>query len=199
MKFRIALLCQLLNGFFVCAYSDCEARYTFDRPSINVAWLAFKFNEKAGVPGKFLKYDARFSESANSHADLLQGLAFEIDSMSVDSGNAERDESLREAFFALMKDRHITGQVKSYEHGQARVLLSLNQVEREIVLQVKISSDSVLKASGEIDILDFGMMDAFHSIHKRCELLHTGADGVSRTWSQVTIDLEAKILTSCLE
>ena len=65
--------------------------------------------------------------------------------------------------------------------------LKMNGTTKEIPLTYKIS-DRHIKLNGKLTMLDFGAVKAYESIHKACELLHTGADGVSKTWEEVGIE-----------
>jgi hypothetical protein len=52
-------------------------------------------------------------------------------------------------------------------------------------------------ATGALDVLDFGLKTAFDDLHKTCEALHTGPDGVSKTWSEVALQIQAKLISGC--
>jgi hypothetical protein len=52
-------------------------------------------------------------------------------------------------------------------------------------------------ASGSFDMLDFGLKTAFDSIHQACFEKHKGADGVSKTWTEVEVRIAAKVSKTC--
>ena len=41
-----------------------------------------------------------------------------------------------------------------------------------------------------MDLENWNALDAVASINKACEILHTGKDGVSKTWSEVAVKAE---------
>ncbi len=204
--FTSAMKILLTSTFFLFLTSivlaECpdatNAEYSIDKDSIEVGWVGFKFTNKTGVPGKFSRFEADLPESAESLTELLQGVKFEIDTLSVDSGDPIRDKSLREALFGIIADGgKISGKVAKIDGNEAYVALTMNGVERSVPLSFSVNEDGLLEAEGTIDMLDFAMNDAFASIHKRCELLHTGTDGVSKTWTVVDLKLQAKVLENC--
>ena len=58
--------------------------------------------------------------------------------------------------------------------------------------------DNFFTTEGEIDILKhYKMNSSFTSIAKLCEKLHKGEDGVSKTWSDVGLEVTGKYTESC--
>ena len=48
--------------------------------------------------------------------------------------------------------------------------------------------DNIVSINGNINnLMDWKMESAFNSLHAACELLHTGEDGISKTWEDVAI------------
>jgi hypothetical protein len=43
-----------------------------------------------------------------------------------------------------------------------------------------------------MDITNWNPLDALASLNKVCEILHTGRDGVSKTWSDVALNIPPK-------
>ena len=59
------------------------------------------------------------------------------------------------------------------------------------------NSDYMIEISGSIDLeSQFGGLQAFNAISKKCYDLHKGADGVSKTWKQVDVLIKALVLNS---
>jgi len=46
-------------------------------------------------------------------------------------------------------------------------------------------------------MVDFGAEAAVAAINKACEALHTGADGISKTWSVVELSIETTLNKNC--
>ena len=50
-----------------------------------------------------------------------------------------------------------------------------------------VQKDGSMVASSVMDMMDFQLQKPFDSIHTACEALHTGADGVAKTWTEVAL------------
>ena len=54
--------------------------------------------------------------------------------------------------------------------------------------------NNLVEIKGIIDIgVDLGGVLAYDSIHEKCEQLHTGGDGVSKTWTEVEVLVKVPI------
>jgi polyisoprenoid-binding protein YceI len=162
-----------------------------------ITWTAFKFTNKTGVPGTFKDISHFSSSKATSNENVLTSLGFRGNLMSVDTANPARDETLTSQFFSKLSSQELSGHVVSLVGEQAVLRLSLNKTTKDVPFTVKVSEKGEIVATGSIDMLDFGMKEAHDSIHKACELLHTGEDKVSKTWTDVAIEVKAQITTDC--
>jgi hypothetical protein len=43
-----------------------------------------------------------------------------------------------------------------------------------------------------MDVSNWNALEALASLNKVCEALHTGSDGVSKTWSEVTLNITSE-------
>jgi hypothetical protein len=167
--------------------------------SVKLQWTAFKTTEKLGVSGSFTSILVEAPTHADSEEKLLSGISFSIDGLSVASGNPERDRSLKESFFALLKpNANIDGDIKEAKDGKAILELRLNGKKALVPFTyVFDKTASSVVAKGKIDMLEIGLDAPFAAIHERCTLLHTGADGVSKTWTDVELEVSAKVNKAC--
>ncbi|WP_010177994.1 YceI family protein [Aquimarina agarilytica] len=152
-----------------------------------VEWTGYKFTEKKGVKGKFKLINVINAPLAQTPIAAFNGVDFSIPVSSIFSDNAIRDGKLMKLFFGFMDNTELlTGNFVT--KGEQIVLnLKMNNVTKEIPLTHTVS-DRHVKLEGSLNILDFGAEKAFNSIHKACEVLHTGADKVSKTWEDVKIE-----------
>mgnify|MGYP001334220064 CR=1 FL=1 len=74
--------------------------------------------------------------------------------------------------------------------------LTLNNVSKDLSLNYTTSGDSI-SINGELNILDFNGSKALASINKACEALHTGADGISKTWAEVNLYITSVLKETC--
>lgn len=168
-------------------------RYRLDPDSVRIEWTGYKTTEKLGVKGGFKEVQVRAKERASkSAAAALEGASFSLNPLSVVSGNDARDSSLREEFFKKMAgQQQIFGKLSkvniSDSKGEAVLGLTLNSKMQSVPVQLQIDSSRLVRLEGEIDLLNFTAQDALQSLHRKCEELHKGKDGVSKTWSTVSI------------
>lgn len=187
----------LLPLFLSMSYAlDTTSCFEYKPNSIEVQWTAYKFTEKKGVSGKLKSVETVLVGKPQSVEDLMLATSFTIDPLSVDSGDAGRDKTLRENFFKLLKLPKISGKIVSFASNIARVELQMNGVTKAV--EFKISSVAPkIQATATIDILDFAMADIFKKLHESCQELHKGKDGVSKTWSTVDLAISAEPTQLC--
>lgn len=175
--------------------------YHYSEGSAAVRWTAFKTNDKVGVGGQFDVVNVTAGEKSTKITEVLETIKFNISTSSTNTANADRDKKIVEHFFNTMESTDIIlGQVKSAtgdnNSGTCVFYLTLNNVEKEVTLDYTVKDD-VITLTGEIDMTDFGAESAVEAINKACEALHTGADGVSKTWPNVELAIEAKLTKEC--
>jgi polyisoprenoid-binding protein YceI len=173
--------------------------YELEKESVHVGWTAFKTTQKLAVNGAFKGVHVEGGHpQAETISDLLQGLKVTVDAFSVDTANPARDKTLVEFFFKKLSPV-ISGEVKSASvKDQSFILqLSLNGRSREIPFHYHSDDRKNFKASGTLNITEFGAQKALMSLNKQCYDLHKGPDGVSKTWSEVELNLSGALVSHC--
>jgi len=175
--------------------------YSYDETAgAQVRWTAFKTTAKVPVAAQFDEVNVTTRERSTKITDVLKSVKFNIPTSSTNTANKDRDMKIVKHFFGTMGMDLILGQVKSAEgdnkSGTCTFYLTLNNVEKETVLNYTVE-DATLKLTGEVDMVDFGAEAAVAAINKACEALHTGADGISKTWSVVELSIETTLNKNC--
>lgn len=209
-----AVLAVVLSSSVALAATDL-CKYQIDSNSIQVNWTAFKTNQKAPVAGGFSEVTLAGDLQDKDLATLLGQLEAEIpvsDAEKIRTGNPARDQTLYQHFFGLIKNKSLLkGVIKSVKvtppapeakldsdtTGTFDLKLTINQKSNYIPFKFALSPDGAFVANGSMNVLDFGLSNALAALHKACEALHTGADGVSKTWPEVDLKLSATIRRSC--
>lgn len=163
-----------------------------DESSVAMKWTAFKTSSKTPVSGTFTKLIV-------SQTPKVIELA--IDSTSVSSGNPARDLTLNSAFFKLFNPMgkfsvSVPNQVVGTQKQGKLTVHGIGAKTFTIPVTV-VKTGNTLKLNGTLDLLKIGQKAAFDSLHKSCEVLHRGTDGVSKTWSEVEIEATATIKEGC--
>ncbi|MAZ47236.1 MAG: hypothetical protein CME65_01655 [Halobacteriovoraceae bacterium] len=184
--------CLFLVLFLIWTVAFAEnCTYKMSAKDVNVSWVAFKTPLKIGVGGKFTKLGVK-DRTAASFSELIQGIKFNIDTASTETGNKDRDKKIIKYFFENMdKSADISGTTLGYEKKVLKVRFNMNKYTRDVPLRVT-KTDSSFEAIGVIDVFDFGLNKSLAGINKACEKLHEG-----KTWSDVEVKLEAKYSKTC--
>ena len=175
--------------------------YNYAEGTAAVRWTAFKTNDKIAVGGQFNTVNVTVGDKSTKITDILETIKFNIPTASTNTSNEDRDAKIVASFFGAMDATDIIlGQVKSAEgdnkQGICTIYLTLNNVEKEVILNYTVSND-VIKLTGSIDVVDFGAENAVASLNEVCKDLHKGSDGISKTWSNVDLEIEASFNKDC--
>ena len=178
--------------------TDCTVQITDAKPS----WTAYKTTDKAAVSGTFNDYQFATAEPAASLSDALAGLNLSINPASVESNNAPRNATIASKYFALFENpTTISGKVLSVtgndESGTSGIQVTMNGQSKDLDFSYTVADTGELQASVSADMLDFALNGPWASLHEACKALHTGADGVAKTWTEVMLKVSAKVVKSC--
>ncbi len=178
-----------------CTYSISKAN------PVTLSWTAYKTMAKVGVGGKFTKFSFTKGQPAASIAENIKGREFKILTDSTDTGKPERDAKIVKYFWAKMADaQRISGSIKDAsgdeQSGKATFSIRLNGEEHDANFTYKVGAETVV-FEGEIDLNDWHAGEAVASLNEACKKLHTGDDGVSKTWPNVSIKIEAGYSKVC--
>lgn len=147
-------------------------------------WTAYKTPEKIGVNGTFDTIEVSGLKDTGIVEQDYTGATFKINTASVSTNDAGRDDKLKTGFFALLAG-DINGKFISFENGKAVVELTMNDVTKTKEFTYTVV-DNVLKMNGSINIItDFNGSTALNSIHELCKELH-----MDKTWPDVTLNVE---------
>ena len=197
----VALGCAAITLIGVSNAEAKECTYSLDSKDVKMQWTAFKTTEKLGVKGTFTKVSVKGATSAGSLGQLAKGLSMELDGASVESGNAGRNVTIKQFFFEkFAPSLGIKASVAKLEgddtKGTIHISLSLNGVSKTLPFAYTVQS-GVLEAKASMTMSDFALKTAFDSLHNACGTLHTGKDGVPKTWEDVDLVVSSKFSKVC--
>lgn len=152
-----------------------------------VEWTAYKTTDKVAVSGRFdvvLVKDAK--EDGKTPEEVLEGANIIASVATLNSDQIDRDQKLKDILFGNMIN---TSEIKGKLHfreGKTFLNLTLNNVSKEY--EVKSSFENkTFTIETDVDLMDFNTAKAMDALNQACLELHKGADGVSKTWSEVHI------------
>ncbi|RDY61186.1 YceI family protein [Flagellimonas nanhaiensis] len=197
MKKVIVLpLAIVLITAFSCKKAKKEAKqeetkqvYTIVEDSTDIRFTAYKTTEKKPVGGTFTKisYDYTSSETA---METLNGLEFSIpvSSLFTNDTTNTRDPKILHFFFGVMENTELISGVLQFDENQnCSAKLTMNGVSAELPMEYEMANDSHFTFSGTMDLTKWNALEALASLNKACFDLHTGPDGVSKTWEDVAV------------
>jgi hypothetical protein len=197
-KIQIAALGLLLVAAFSCKQTKKEeekteetatATYSIVEDSTDVRFTAYKTTEKVPVGGTFQEVELTYTVG-ETPLETLDGLEFSIPVSSLFTNDATntRDPKIIEFFFEKMAEtQSITGTFSFDADNSCTVQLSMNGVSTELPMEYEITDDNHVNFSGTMDLKQWDALEALASLNEACKVLHTGADGVSKTWEDVAI------------
>lgn len=173
-------------------------RYAYEHDSTSVKWTAYKFTEKVGVSGSFdTIHVSEISTEEMSVVNVFASAEFQIPVATTNSLVADRDMKIREHFFGTMTGTEaITGRMLSITEEGAQVEITMNGQTRSVDMDVMING-AELKLEGVIQLGDWDAIASVEALNKICYDLHIGADGVSKLWPEVKLEIRTVLNQNC--
>ena len=169
-----------------------QITYRIDANASEVHWTAYKTTAKKAVKGVFTKLNISNSTNSNTKQGVFDNLEFNIPVSSFFSKDETRDTKIKALFFGVMDNTTLISGTFSNVNGndsKGTLTLNLKMNNETVAIPMTYSIDNnIISINGNItNLMDWKMEKAFNSLHKACELLHTGEDGISKTWEDVAI------------
>jgi hypothetical protein len=164
--------------------------YSVINDSTKVSFIAYKTTDKIAVGGKFKEINLTDTKQGKTALEALNGTKFSIpvSSLFTNDASGTRDSKILKFFFGVMKNSElISGEFKVSDDNRCSIDVTLNGQTANIPLQYTATSDTNLSFDGVMNLEKWDGLAAVASINKACEALHTGKDGVSKTWSEVAV------------
>ena len=127
------------------------------------------------------------NKSGATPEEVLNNLDFSIPVSSLFSKNDVRDEKLKVSFFGIMANTDLIRGTIKHVDNKYMATLTMNGVTENLPLEVIISEDKKVSMKAEMNLKNWDALTALEILNKACFDLHKGADGISKTWSEVGI------------
>lgn len=168
-----------------------EVGYTVKENTVILKWTAYKTTDKVPVGGEFTKVNLSEVPTATSPEKSVEGLKFSIPVSSLFTNNEDRDNKLINLFFGIMDNTElISGEFTTIEgndkEGHGVINLKMNNVPCDLPFDYTIENNE-MNISSVLNIKSWKAEAALDSLNQACYDLHKGADGISKTWEDVTI------------
>lgn len=171
--------------------NQIEKTYSVIADSTKINWTAYKTTAKVPVNGQFADITIENVKKDSTALGALNGLKFKIPVSSLITNDTIRDKKLKEYFFGAMKNSSvITGIVHINKDNASTVDLTLNGITRELPIAY-IVADNKVTIIGNMELDNWQAKAALEALNVVCKDLHTGEDGITKTWSDVKIEVVA--------
>ena len=165
--------------------------YSVMADSITINWTAYKTTAKVPVKGQFSKVSIENVKKDTTELGALNGVKFKIPISSLMTKDTIRDAKVKKYFFGSMKNSStITGTVHLNKENSSTVEISMNGITRELPIAY-IVTDNKVTIVGNMELDNWQAKAALEALNVVCKDLHTGDDGISKTWSDVKIEVIA--------
>jgi len=165
------------------------AMFSLVKDSTKVSFTAYKTTEKKPVGGLFKDITITNSHPASTPLAAINGIEFSIpvSSLFTNDPTGTRDPKIIEFFFGALKNTALISGVFHVEGDACALEVTLNGETATIPLQAEMTAENSYTFTGVMDLKKWDATAAVASINKACELLHTGPDGISKTWDEVAL------------
>lgn len=175
---------------------ECELIYNPD--STKISWTAYKTTEKIAVGGTFDHFKMGGVKEGYTVAQVFENVKFMIESASVNSNNEDRDRKIHKHFFMTMAQGvEIVGTVDEIGDDHAEVFINMNGFPRKQKFDLKTDNETYCTISADLDLEGWNALESVNALNEVCFDLHKGADGESKLWSEVHVELTVKLDKIC--
>ena len=167
------------------------AAFALERAKNDISFTAYKFTEKFPVKGYFKKVNIISGGEGASVKEAIDNTEFEVPVSSLHTLDTSRDYKIRKFFFDVMTNtKTLTGKFSITGDNNGVVSLTMNGETQDIPFTYTIEGRT-FNMKAVMDVNNWKAGEALASLNKICKDLHTGSDGVSKTWSEVALDISS--------
>jgi hypothetical protein len=164
------------------------AKFSLKNAKNDIGWTAYKTTEKIPVDGKFKKVTITANGDGNTIKEAINNTEFEIPVSSIFTKDTSRDYKIRKFFFNFMDTPLLSGKLEVVTESTGIATIKMNGITDKVPFTYVINNN-VFSMTSTMDINKWNAKAAIASLNKVCEELHKGADGVSKTWDEVTLNI----------
>ncbi len=164
-------------------------KFSIVNDSTKVSFTAYKTTDKLPVGGTFKSINITNAKSASTPLEVMKGLKFNIpiSSLFTNDPTGTRDPKITEFFFGVMANPDLISGIFKVDGDKCSIDVTMNGETANIPLETEINSENKYTFTGVMDLKQWKATAALASLNKVCDVLHTGPDGVSKTWDEVAI------------
>ena len=167
-----------------------SAKFSLKEAKNDIGWTAYKTSEKIPVNGKFQKVEITSNGEGNTIKEAINNTEFSIPVSSIFTKDTSRDYKIRKFFFNFMETKLLSGKLEIVTESTGIATITMNNITSKVPFDYTITKN-MFSMKATMDINKWNAKAALESLNKVCKELHTGSDGVSKTWDEVTLNISS--------
>ncbi|CAL2076752.1 YceI domain-containing protein [Tenacibaculum sp. 190524A02b] len=166
-----------------------QAPFSLKNAENAINWTAYKTTEKVPVKGQFQKVEITKGGDGATAKEAINNAEFSVPVSSIFTKDTSRDFKIKKFFFGIMdKTELLSGKLVLENDSIGYSDITMNGVTKKLPFTYSIK-DKVFNMNSTMKITDWKAEKALASLNEACKELHKGADGVSKTWDEVAIQI----------
>ena len=163
--------------------------FSLENASNSIDFTAYKTTEKIPVKGKFKKINIIKNGKGNTVKEAIHNTEFTIPVSSLFTADVTRDSKLKQFFFGVMDNTSLlSGKLTITDDTTGIASITMNGITADLAFTYTIN-DKEFKLNATMNLDNWNAQKAVDSLNLVCKDLHKAADGVSKTWSDVAINI----------
>ena len=154
-----------------------------------INWVAYKTTDKVPVKGQFQKVNITTGGEGDTAKEAINNAEFSIPVSSIFTQDSSRDFKIRKFFFGIMdKTELLSGKLVLENDSIGYADLTMNSTTKKLPFKYTLNGKE-FSLNATMNISDWQAQNALDSLNTACKDLHKGADGVSKTWDDVALNI----------
>ena len=167
------------------------AAFSLKSADNEINFTAYKTTDKVAVGGQFKKVDIISGGEGNSIKEAINNTEFSIPVSSIFTKDTSRDFKIKKFFFGIMDNtKLLSGKLVIENDSIGYANIKMNGVSEKVAFSYTIKG-KVFSMNATMDITKWNATEALNALNTACKDLHKGADGVSKTWSDVALNIKS--------
>ena len=123
--------------------------------------------------------------------EAIHNAEFSIPISSIFTSDSSRDYKIRKFFFGVMDNTNLlSGKLVLENDSIGYSNITMNGITEKLPFTYTITGKE-FAMSTKMDVLNWNAKSSIDSLNVVCKELHKGLDGVSKTWSEVAINISS--------
>ena len=167
------------------------AAFSLEKATNEINFTAYKTTDKVAVGGQFKKVDITSGGEGNSIKEAINNTEFSVPVSSIFTKDTSRDFKIKKFFFGVMdKTKLLSGKLVLENDSIGYANIKMNGITEKVPFLYTIKAKT-FSMNATMDITKWNAVEALTSLNIACKDLHKGADGVSKTWSEVALNIKS--------